>query len=420
MNSKTWICTKLQENGMDKKYVLGLFKDYQKEFGSSCTESSYKRYVYLNFEQMNGGLDPKDFDVDSVIRTEASKQKLADINNELRKTNREQYRIYNTLEEVFTEYVDLLKNIDLSKFKIKDLPNLNSKKVMIVQLSDLHMNELIFDVEANGNSYDFDIASKRLKKLIARSIQVGKENKVSEVYLFFTGDFINSSRRLGERMAMATSLVRASLLTTYLLQQAILEVGKHFKVSVASVVGNESRVSEVWDSGDALLSENWDYLIFQNLKLIFSKTPVKFLENLNSSQNLVSLSTGFNALLIHGNQLRITSIDSDIAKIMQAYLYKGTPIHGVFYGHYHSASLGDIVSRSSSLCGGNAFSTNDLKFLSRASQNIYIVNEDMGYDALKIDLQNVDNEGYDIKEDLERYNVRSSRVNNRVTIETLV
>jgi hypothetical protein len=50
---------------------------------------------------------------------------------------------------------------------------------------------------------------------------------------------------------------------------------------------------------------------------------------------------------------------------------------------------------------------------------LYIINEDLGIDAMKIDLQNADNNGYTIIDELERYNIKSVSANTRVVIENL-
>ena len=110
--------------------------------------------------------------------------------------------------------------------------------------------------------------------------------------------------------------------------------------------------------------------------MLFTGKSVEFIDSINNMQPVVTLDSGFNALLIHGNYLKGAISDKQIGVLLQQYAYKGIPIHGVFCGHIHSASVGDIVSRASSLCGGNSYSTNDLMFVSRASQNLYIVNKE--------------------------------------------
>jgi hypothetical protein len=216
--------------------------------------------------------------------------------------------------------------------------------------------------------------------------------------------------------------VRASLLATYLYQQVIIELSAKYNISIAGVVGNESRIGDFMDSSDVLSSENWDYLIYNNLRLIFRDKPITFYESKNNIQAVVKLKNGFNALITHGHIFKSSNtIDKNIASLLQAYTYSGITIHGVFIGHYHSASIGDFVSRSGSLCGANAYSSVDLMYLTKASQNVYIINDDLTYDGLKIDLQNVDNVvGYDIIEELEKYSIDRTASNNTVTITNLV
>lgn len=381
------------------------------------TINRYRR-IYNSISKEN----IQDIPEEELVKLSASKQRFQDINSVLRKENRETYRLYNSLEEIYSEYVKVLKS---SPFKISFLPKheeFSHKKHAIIHLSDLHLNELIDAREANGNYYDFQIASKRLKKFIDTAIKYMKANESTDVCVVCTGDIINSNRRLSEKLAQATSQVRASLLATYLIQQVIVHLSQFFNVSFAGVVGNESRIGDVdFDSSDILASENWDYMIYQQLRMLFEGTDIEFFENINQTQTVITLDNGFNGLLVHGNYLKNIMSDKQIGTLLQSYTYRGIPIHGVFCGHIHSASVGDTVSRCSSLCGGNAYSTNDLMFISRASQNIYLVNDDLSYDGIKIDVQSAEGyEGYDIISELERYNIKSGFATSEVVIRNLV
>ena len=360
-------------------------------------------------------------DGDLLVRVAASRQKLADINQGLRKENRESYRLYNSLETVYGEYVSLLKESSFASFNIPEHKEPEVEKYGIFHMSDLHLNELITPQEANGNIFDFTVASKRLQKHVYEAKRLFKCYNVNKVLVAGTGDFINSDRRLSEKLASATSQVRASLLATYLIQQVIIDLAQDFSISVAMVVGNESRIGEDdFDSADILAAQNWDYMIFQQLRMLFIGKPVEFVEAFNYTKQVVTLDNGFNVLLVHGNLGKNTASDKYISQIVQQYVMSGIPIHMILCGHIHSASIGDYLSRSSSLCGGNAYSSNDLGCVSRGSQNVYIINPDMGYHGIKLDLQNTDGyTGYNIIEELERYNVRNTLANTRVTIETL-
>lgn len=377
---------------------------------------------YRNIYNSSQEKETEDIPEEQYVRLSASKQKFQDINNVLRKENRETYRLYNTLEEIYKEYIEVLS---ASKFKVNFLPCLevsSKKKYAILHLSDLHLNEIIDARESNGNYFDFTIASKRLKKFIDTAIIYMKAHECTNVCVVCTGDIINSNRRLSEKLAQASSQVRASLLATYLLQQVIVHLSSRFIVSFAGVVGNESRVGDVdFDTSDILASENWDYLIYQQIRMLFDKTNIEFYENTNQVQTVITLDNGFNGLLVHGNFLKNIMSDKQISTLLQNYAYRGIPVHGVFCGHIHSASLGDIISRCSSLCGGNSYSTNDLMFISRASQNLYLINDDLSYDAIKIDVQNANEyKGYYIVPELERYNIRSSLATNEVVIRNLI
>ena len=102
-------------------------------------------------------------------------------------------------------------------------------------------------------------------------------------------------------------------------------------------------------------------------------------------------------------------------------MYNQIKIDGIFIGHFHHARCGDILSVSGCMCGANSYTSNDLKFITRASQNIYIINDDLSYKAIKIDLQNVNGyDGYSIKEELEQYTDLVNIHNNVVTIKNLV
>ena len=379
-------------------------------------EETLNRYLRAYRKEVTTGDES-----DLLVRVAASRQKLADLNQGLRKENRETYRLYNSLETVYAEYVSLLKESPFTKFTIPVQEDRPVERYGILQLSDLHLNELIEPSEAGGNIYDFSVASKRLAKVVMEAKRLFKCYGVTRVLIAGTGDFINSDRRLSEKLASATSQVRACLLATYLIQQVIIDMARDFSVSTAMVVGNESRIGEDdFESADVLASSNWDYMIFQQLRILFAGKPVEFIEASNYTKQVVTLDNGFNVLLIHGNLMKGATTDKQMAQIIQQYIMQGIPIHMVLCGHIHSASIGDYLSRSASLCGGNAYSTNDLGCMSRASQNAYIVNPDMGYHGMKIDAQNTDGiVGYTIIEELERYNVKSTMSTVRVSIETL-
>ena len=117
---------------------------------------------------------------------------------------------------------------------------------------------------------------------------------------------------------------------------------------------------------------------------------------------------GQNLLLLHGNGSFTTQYEKSVNQIKGRYSGRGVQIDYIISGHIHSARIGDIASRSSSLVGANEYSEKGLNLSGRASQNIYIFHEDKNIDAMKIDLQYVGEECYNIDSELESYNAKSS------------
>lgn len=416
-----WIKNKLKENNFDKSKVYCMLPEFQKETGSDFwSEDTYKRYVRQAFSRLvaDGEIDCSD----ELIKLESNKQKIMDTNNLLRKSNRENYRLYNTLEETYKEYVKQLDKINVP-FTIKSHKSNSKSKCGILQLSDIHCNEIINPQDSGDNVYNFDVLSKRMKKFVSESVKHFITNNVSDVYIFMTGDLMNSSRRLSESLLSCNSLTSASLLLTYILEQVIIELSQKFNVHVSFAIGNESRIcvsqDQNMDNSNILASTNWDYLIFHNLRQIFRKKKVDFITPKNNVQSVVTLKDGFNALITHGHILK-GGIDKFLPSLLQQYSYKGTRIHGVFYGHFHHSLISDIASQSGSLCGGNSFTSNTCLYLTKPSQNIYITDKD-SYTGIKIDLQNIEGyQGYDIIEELEQYSSTDRSCNNTVIIKNLV
>ena len=290
---------------------------------------------------------------------------------------------------------------NFSEFKFKKVKQGNS--VGVLQISDTHFNEL---VSLPHNNYDFKVASRRLKHYVNRAKEIFKVYDIDNVLIAITGDLINSDRRLDEMLNMSTNRSKAVFLAVDLLQQIIFDVGEDYSVSVACVTGNESRLKQDWGWSDFMASDNYDFVIFEILRHYFKTTDVQFV--VDDPTEVVVNVAGQNLLLLHGNGSFTTQYEKSVNQIKGRYAGRGVQIDYIISGHIHSARVGDIASRSSSLVGANEYSEKGLNLSGRASQNIYIFHENKNIDAMKIDLQYVGEECYDIDTELESYNAKSS------------
>lgn len=343
--------------------------------------------------------------IDENVKLAKKVYRLQDIQRVERKAFREHSRVDNMILELHEQMKKVLEDNSFSEGTFyHDTPQ--DAPVGVVQLSDIHFNELVDDLDTNA--FNFEIASQRLRKLIRKAKPIFLANKVTEVCLFLTGDLLNSDRRLDEITNAATNRSRAVFLAVDIIQQVIRDLNQEFNVTVASVTGNESRVGEHVHFSDFLAGDSYDIVIHNMLTYLFKgSNGVTFLPVKNPVEHVVSIGVN-NILLLHGHLHRgiARNPEGEVEKIKARYATRGQLISYVLMGHIHCAQVSDLYSRSSGLPGANAYSERALNLVGRASQNIYLVNPNQfgEIDGIKIDLQNVDGEPmYEFDTTLEAY-----------------
>lgn len=338
------------------------------------------------------------------VRFNKEKQKAQDKNRIANKSFREYARVENSLIEYNDELIKVIKKEGL---KIKTIKHRTSTTapVLVVHLSDLHLNEL---VDLPSNKYDFYVASKRLKLFAEDAIKIAKAYKVTNVALVDTGDNLNSSRRLDEILSMATNRAKATQISIILLEYFILHLNKHFNVQCAFVTGNESRANQELGWSEILASDNYDFTIFNTLKLLFRNKPGIIFHDCGANEQILTVNDK-NILIIHGHQISTGNVQKSVQELVGKYSNKGVQIHFVMFGHVHSAYLSDYFARGASLVGSNAYSEEALNFVSKASQNLHLFHKHDKIDSIKIDLQNVfDLDGYPLEKDIDAYDPKSA------------
>jgi len=342
-----------------------------------------------------------------IVRSQL--QKSRDLLRIERKQFREEVRFHNMTSELYEKIAVVLQETH-GDFNTIHHENDKSETEGLFQISDIHFNELI---ELPFNTFDFTIAAQRLKKYVVRAKRVFNAHDVKTVHVAFTGDMINSDRRLDEVMNAATNRAKASVLAAMLLKQTLLDLNKDYNIKTYMVTGNESRMYKEMGASEIRQTDNFDCIIHEMLRMMFLDKPgVEFIDGNPIEQHIKIL--GNNILLIHGHQIKMSQVSSQIQRMKgkwSDYLV-GETINYVLFGHFHTARITDLFARSGGLCGANAYSDNQLQLSSRASQNIFLIDR-KGIHGMRIDLQHANEyNGYIIDEYLEAYNARSAnRVN---------
>jgi predicted phosphodiesterase len=428
MKNSDWIYNKLIETEMDKAAVRELYDEFVEETGSTSSFQTFRETISrvynklqreqtidedrnilepVSMEELSEDLALTEKELGKVYK---SNQRLQDKNRVVSKLIRENNRIITSIEEYSKVISEVLQdNKELKKIKIKKFDR-NEAKFGILQLSDLHFNELVHDHENIGNSYDFNVASKRLQKFVHKARKIFKSHDIKNVLIAMTGDLMNSDRRMDEAMNSATNRGKATLLGYYLLKHVYLDLATDFGVCTAAVTGNESRADLEHGYSEAMATNNYDFTLYNFLKENLKDTGIEFTPGPKKEQ-VVSIA-GINILLVHGESVKKANPSLSVQNLIGKYSALNVRVHFVLCGHIHEALVSDILGRSSSLVGGNAYSSNGLNLISRASQNCYIANEDQSIDGFKIDLQTVDGyEGYNVIKELEEYNPKSALKN---------
>lgn len=383
-----------------QKMYKGLFKPINNTYNNTIIENNNPDFPEI---QPGANVDNPDEEiVETSVKLAKKLQKSKDRQRIERKSFREHARIENAVGEYCESIETLLEENSFHIYTERHI-NTNTSCAGIINASDWHLNELI---DVQGNYYDFKVASQRIKMLAERAVKYFRAFDVQNIVLAITGDILNNSKRLDELLSQAVNRSQATFLAVDLFKQFIEHLNMHFNVTAACVTGNESRKNEEMGFTDNVVTDNYDFTIFNMLRYMFKDAEgIDFI--IGDPYELVINVAGRNILLLHGYGIKSRCTDA-VSKIKGRFAAKGILIDMVLFGHMHEARIADLYARSSSLCGANAYSERELNLTSRASQNIFIVYENGNIDSTKIDLQITDEDGYDIDESLEAYDAKSS------------
>lgn len=376
--------------------------------GISPRTVNYYKLALRESGRLSWSIEPE-YPSESDPKTIAKLQRLQDMGNRDKRIIRDASRQWNCMTELAEAMRDVLTTHTLTATTPPTIKE-NQKTVGVLQLSDIHFNELIHDID--NNRYDFEVASARIKKFVDKSIKFFKAHDISSVAVLMTGDLLNSDRRLDEITAAATNRSNAVFIGVDILQQAFKHLLANFSnVTVASVTGNESRVGHDNHWSDFLAGDSYDIVIHNMLSLVFREEPrIKFIPISDPMECVVNV-LNTNILMVHGHGHRglaaTGNIEREVQAIKATYGAKGVKIDYVICGHIHQAYVSDMFSRSSGLPGNNSYSRKALNLNGKSSQNLFVVSDDGSIDGIKVDLQTYDvNDKYDYNRSLESYNTQ--------------
>lgn len=356
----------------------------------------------------------EDIRTDMMIGKLKQLQRKTDETRILRKESREYSRIENTLIALNEALISQLENQTFKPITYEH-PETEGP-VMIVQVTDTHFNEL---VTLPDNLYNFVVGAKRLQKYAGKVRKFAKIYDVKNIVLTLTGDLLNSDRRLDEMMNMSTNRMKAAIIAVQILYHFIQDINNIANITIVGVSGNESRVKVEHGMSEIVMSDNYDYLIYNMLKLIFKNSKgINFMDG-DPVEQVLNINN-CNILITHGTNIK--EGQAAMQQIFGKYAAKGILLDYAVFGHIHFTNITDIYSRSGSLVGNNVYSDRYLNLVTKASQVIHIIEKDGSIDTIKIGLQYAEEyQGYNIKDDITAYNpLLANNTKERETIVQIV
>lgn len=395
--AKEIVKRKSKELGLQTIEFIETFLGVSKTCFYNWGEKASDAFEYYMKEQDS----PDDEIIRENVKLQKKTQRFMDSNRIERKSFREYARVENALSDFNEELIKILNSHNLTSYT-KNHKTKNEDMTAIIQISDTHFNEL---VDMVNNKYNFKIASQRLKKFADEAkILIG--DKTSEVIIAFTGDIMNSDRRMDELLNQATNRANATIIAVDLLKSFILDLNEDYNVHILSVSGNESRMDQELGFSEYMATNNYDSTIFNILSMLFKDCRgISFMFG-NPMEQVIELH-GKKILITHGLALKGGS-DTEIQRTFGRFSSFDILLDYVIFGHVHQCQIGDLYARSGSLVGANAYSERKLNVPGRASQNIHFVRKD-SINSIRIDLQDAKNDGYEILEFENCYNPKSEQ-----------
>lgn len=323
--------------------------------------------------------------------------KFKDKLNYERKTFYKDLRSINALEELNKELIEkikLLKPREVQHSLVEDV-EIKNDDVLVVQLSDIHVSEV---VREQYDNFNFEVLCKRLKKFANHIKQQCRLHGYNKILVALTGDLINNNTIISKLLNNSCNKAKAILLAVDILEQFLLDLKSVCNdISIACVAGNESRLYNEHSEDSEIITNNCDFIVFNMLEKLLGNT-FKFIKGFYNE--LVVNVNGSNILLTHGTAYAKGDVEKAVTETIGRYSAKGLEIRYIIFGHIHNSRISTMFGRSGSIVGDNAYSGKTLNLLSRASQNLYIVSKDGSINCTCIDLQEYTEDSYDIVDKL--------------------
>jgi predicted phosphodiesterase len=293
--------------------------------------------------------------------------------------------LYGVVAEQF--YLALVNelNLEIPKWTYKSrLPIGNGR--MVVLLSDWHIGSVVEDV--NGNSYNYDIAIKRVNKFAQSIIDLADFHSITDIDVICLGDMTEhvSMRNVNQAFESEFTVSEQTVKAFELIRDFLVNLTDFFNVTYRGISGNHDRMNGRKE--DNIDGDSTIYLINYLVKMFAETSSIPRLEYIESDN--INYST---TLSINGNHMKFVHGDNEKGNRILA---SHSALDGVVYnlvamGHLHHFSVTEVGLNQFEAYFGSLMGMNNYgkkgKFGSTASQGVIIVDEYGEMDIKRVGLQ---------------------------------
>lgn len=205
-----------------------MIKSYQKSVGELPTAPTYAEMVSENklssIREMVGDLAQEKYEAQQVYR-------------ELNKVKRETSAMIFVADSISKSF----ENYDYSQHQLKP-DRFNKLKggggTLIVVITDIHIGAL---VKNKMNTYDLEVAKRRLNDYLAEVFEYAEQNNIDEVYIAVLGDVIEHPYMHNLAYTSEFTLSEQAVLASDLILKFALAVNEKYPVRISAIAGNHDR-----------------------------------------------------------------------------------------------------------------------------------------------------------------------------------
>lgn len=329
----------------------------------------YKEYYdYLLKNPKNSDGDKKLKEIrEEIAELQIARIQLSDEKRMYKQALREEARRRILLDTI----LDRIKTLNKEKPMINNVINpVETDKIMCVMLSDLHYGA---SFNTFLNTYNSEIAKKRVNKYKDEIIKLYDLNSPKEINIELLGDLIENALHITSRLDTDRNVAEQVIEASELLAEFIFQIADYtaVPVNVYLVEGNHDRVTIKRE--EAMTGESFTGIMREIIKLRLNGViNVNFVDTSYTDDICVMKVFDKHIGLLHGHHEKKQNAKKNLNEFLEGYDY----LHEIHCGHWHNVEVtreGVIINGS--VKGTDKYSQN-LRYNSPPQQIVVIYNQD--------------------------------------------